>query len=123
GIDRRQFLGGVSVAAITAGSDRTGFAEASQGAAPRSGLLLHAADGQHIALSRGRDLTIQVDSHLTPDVRMSMVTEDLPPGVEIQVHLHEREDEIILIRAGSGVATLGDREVPVTAGAAIYAPQ
>ena len=54
---------------------------------------------------------------------MSMVTEDLPPGAEIQVHLHEREDEIIFIRMGRGMATLGDREVPVGPGATIYAPQ
>lgn len=54
---------------------------------------------------------------------MSMVTEDLPPGAEIFVHLHEREDEIIFIRMGRGIATLGDREVPVGPGATIYAPQ
>jgi mannose-6-phosphate isomerase-like protein (cupin superfamily) len=54
---------------------------------------------------------------------MSMVTEDLPPRAEIAVHLHEREDEIIFIRMGTGIATLGDREVPVGPGATVYAPQ
>jgi hypothetical protein len=39
------------------------------------------------------------------------------------VHLHQREDETIFIRMGSGIATLGDREIPVTAGAIIYVPQ
>jgi mannose-6-phosphate isomerase-like protein (cupin superfamily) len=84
---------------------------------------VHAGDGQHIPLAGGRALTIKVDSQQTPGVRMSMVTEDLPPGAEIRVHLHQREDEIIFIRAGAGLATLGDREVPVGTGATVYVPQ
>jgi hypothetical protein len=39
------------------------------------------------------------------------------------VHLHQREDDTIFIRMGSGLATLGDRQIPVTAGAIIYVPQ
>jgi mannose-6-phosphate isomerase-like protein (cupin superfamily) len=54
---------------------------------------------------------------------MSMIAEDLPPSSEIRVHLHQREDEIIFIRMGTGIATLGDREIPVGPGATIYVPQ
>ena len=43
--------------------------------------------------------------------------------VGLKVHLHQHEDDIIFIRMGTGVATLGDREVPVAAGATIYVPQ
>lgn len=68
-------------------------------------------------------MTVKIDSHLMPGVRMSMVTEDLPPGSAIRVHLHQHEDEIIVIRTGSGIATLGDREVAVAAGAILYVPQ
>ena len=123
GLDRRQFLSGVSVAAIAGIPFGVWPTESEQGAALWTGTILHAADGQRIPLAGGRELTIKVDSQLTPGVRMSMVTEDLPPGAEIQVHLHEREDEIIFIRMGRGMATLGDREVPVGPGATIYAPQ
>lgn len=123
GLDRRQFLSGVSVAAIAGIPFGVLPTESEQGAALWTGTILHAADGQRIPLAGGRELTIKVDSQLTPGVRMSMVTEDLPPGAEIQVHLHEREDEIIFIRMGRGMATLGDREVPVGPGATIYAPQ
>lgn len=123
GLDRRQFLSGASLAAMAGIPLGLVPAEAEQGAAPWTGTILHAADGQHIPLAGGRELTIKVDSQLTPNVRMSMVTEDLPPGSEIQVHLHEREDEIIFIRMGSGIATLGEREVPVGPGATIYAPR
>jgi uncharacterized cupin superfamily protein len=48
-----------------------------------------------------------------------MVTEDLPPDSAIRVHLHQHEDEIIVIRMGSGIATLGDDEVAVAAGAVV----
>lgn len=95
GLDRRQFLSGVSLAAAVSTPLRPVPAELAQPA----------------------------DSQQTPGVRMSMVSEDLPPGAEIEVHLHEREDEIIFIRTGRGMATLGDREVPVAAGATICAPQ
>jgi hypothetical protein len=47
--------------------------------------ILHAGDGQHILLSGGREMTIKVDSQLTPAVRM--ITEDVPPAAEIRVHL------------------------------------
>lgn len=52
-----------------------------------------------------------------------MIAEDLPPHTEIRVHLHRFEDEIILIRTGTGVATLGDREVPVAPGSTVYVPR
>ena len=119
GLDRRQFLSGATLAAMAGVPVR----ESAQGAAPWAGAILHAADGQRIPLAGGRELTIKVDSQLTRGVRMSMVTEDLPPGAEVLVHLHEREDEIIFIRTGHGIATLGDRQVPVGPGATIYAPQ
>jgi mannose-6-phosphate isomerase-like protein (cupin superfamily) len=121
--NRRQFLSGASLTAITAIPSRALPSESSHGVASWKGTVLHAEDGQHIPLAGGRQLTIKVDSELTPGVRMSMVTEDLPPGAEILVHLHQREDEIIFIRMGRGMATLGDREVAVGPGAMVYVPQ
>lgn len=89
-----------------------------------SGAVIHAGEGQAIPPTPdGRLVTVKVDSQLMPGVRMSMVTEDLPPNSAIRVHLHQREDEIIFIRMGSGIATLGDREVAVSAGAIVYVPQ
>jgi mannose-6-phosphate isomerase-like protein (cupin superfamily) len=123
GLGRRKFLSGVSLAAMAGIPVRALSAKSAQVAAPWTGAILHAPDGQRITLAGGRELTIKIDSEQTPGVRMSMVTEDLPPGSEIRVHLHEREDEIIFIRMGRGIATLGDREVAVAPGATIYAPQ
>jgi mannose-6-phosphate isomerase-like protein (cupin superfamily) len=121
---RREFIRRVTLVSVAgaAGLDRS--ARAAQLGHAGAGAVIQAREGQLIPPTRdGRQVTIKVDSELTAGVRMSMVTEDLPPNSEIRVHLHQREDEIIFIRMGSGVATLGDREVPVSAGATIYVPQ
>ena len=114
---------------------RFGLASASLAVAPAAagqsvpastsaGAILHEREGQAIpATPDGRRVTIKVDSQMTPGVRMSMITEDLPPNTEIRVHLHRYEDEIILIRTGTGIATLGNREVPVAPGSTVYVPQ
>jgi hypothetical protein len=78
GMDRRQFLSGVSVAAIAGIPFGVLPTESEQGAALWTGTILHAAVGQRIPLAGGRELTIKVDSQVTPGVRMSMVAEDLP---------------------------------------------
>jgi mannose-6-phosphate isomerase-like protein (cupin superfamily) len=121
--DRREFIRGVTVASI--GSAVALNAPARAAAQPRSGgAVVHAREGQLIPKTPdGRQVTVKIDSELMPGVRMSMVTEDLPPDSAIRVHLHQHEDEIIVIRMGSGIATLGDDEVAVAAGAIVYVPQ
>lgn len=89
-----------------------------------AGAVIHAREGQVIPPTPdGRQVIVKFDSQLMPGIRMSMITEDLPPKSAIRVHLHQREDEIIFIRMGSGIATLGDREVTVSAGSVVYVPQ
>ena len=122
-LGRRKFLRTVGFTAAAGIPASAVPAESGQGAAPWTGAIRHAPDGQRVTLSGGRELTIKVDSQLTPGVRMSMITEELPPTAAIRVHRHEREDEIIFIRMGRGIMTLGDREVPVGPGAAVYVPQ
>jgi mannose-6-phosphate isomerase-like protein (cupin superfamily) len=120
--DRREFIRGVTVASI---GSAVALHTAQAAAQPRSGgAIVHAREGQLIPKTPdGRQVTVTVDSELMPGVRMSMVTEDLPPDSAIRVHLHQHEDEIIVIRTGSGIATLGEREVAVAAGAIVYVPQ
>jgi mannose-6-phosphate isomerase-like protein (cupin superfamily) len=120
---RRTFLGGAGLSALAGIPALPATAEAVQAAAPWTGTILHAPDGQRIPLAGGREVTIKIDSQQTPGVRMSLIAEDLPPGSAIRVHLHEREDEIIFIRMGHGILTLGEREVPVGPGATVYVPQ
>src|SRR5512146_2374532 len=113
---RRQFIRGIGLASIAATVAPAAAFEPGQAATTWGGAILHAGEGQLIPPTPdGRQVTVKVDSQVTSGVRMSMITEDLPPNSEIRVHLHQHEDEIIFIRMGSGIATLGDRELPVTA--------
>lgn len=122
--DRRGFIRGVALGSIGGAVGLNATAAAALQAPVPAGAVIHAREGQVIPpTADGRQVTVKVDSQLMPGVRMSMITEDLPPKSEIRVHLHQREDEIIFIRMGSGVATLGDREVAVSAGAIVYVPQ
>ena len=122
--DRRGFIRGVTLASMGGAVALSATARAAMQAPVAAGAVIHAREGQVIPpTADGRQVTVKVDSHLMPGVRMSMITEDLPPNSAIRVHLHQREDEIIIIRMGSGVATLGDQEVTVTAGTIVYVPQ
>jgi mannose-6-phosphate isomerase-like protein (cupin superfamily) len=123
GVGRRTFVRGVGLASMAGILGRVSPAESAQVTKPSAGAILPASGGQRIQLAGERQLTIKVDSQLTPTVRMSMITEDLPANAEIRVHLHEREDELIFIRMGRGIATLGEREVEVGPGATVYVPQ
>lgn len=122
GVGRREFVRAIGVA--SAGAMVVPGAAAGQAGPTWTGTILHADDGLAIPPTPdGRKVRVKIDSQLTPGVRMSMIAEDLPPSSEIRVHLHQREDEIIFIRMGAGIATLGDQEVPVGPGATIYVPQ
>lgn len=121
--DRREFIRRLTVASIGSAAALKATAQATPEPRP-VGTIVHTQEGLLIPKTPdGRQVTIKLDSQAIPGVRMSMVTEDLPPSSEIRVHLHQHEDEIIVIRMGSGIATLGDREVAVQAGAIVYVPQ
>ena len=120
---RRRFIRRLTVGSLAGTAVLSGAARAAQTAAS-PGVIVHGNEGLKIpATPDGRVITIKIDSEQTPGLRMSMIAEDLPPKAEIRVHLHSNEDEIIFIRMGTGVATLGDREVPVAAGATVYVPR
>jgi mannose-6-phosphate isomerase-like protein (cupin superfamily) len=120
---RRRFIRRLTVGSLAGTAVLSGAARGAQTAAA-PGVIVHENEGLKIPPTPdGRVLTIKIDSEQTPGLRMSMIAEDLPPKSEIGVHLHSNEDEIIFIRMGTGVATLGDREVPVAAGDAVYVPQ
>jgi mannose-6-phosphate isomerase-like protein (cupin superfamily) len=57
----------------------------------------------------------------SPDLVMGY--EILSPGRTIQPHRHLVADEIIFVHTGTGTATVGDREAPISAGATVYIPR
>ena len=90
----------------------------------RRGFVL-GADGGELCLfgSRRSPVRIKVDSAKDAGATLSMITQDIAPGEGVPVHLHEREDEICLVRSGEGTALLGDERAPVKAGTVIFVPR
>ena len=68
-------------------------------------------------------MRIKIDSTKAEGATMSMVVSEVAPGANIPIHFHRQEDELIFIHTGSGLVTLGDRQVPSSTGAVLYAPR
>jgi mannose-6-phosphate isomerase-like protein (cupin superfamily) len=54
---------------------------------------------------------------------LAMGTEDVHPGSQIPVHVHDHAEEILFIYAGSARARIGDEEVEVGPETAIFVPK
>jgi quercetin dioxygenase-like cupin family protein len=99
---------------------------------PRSeGLILAASEGER-RVRRPRPgatagltapFILKVDERNGGSPDLVMGYEDIPPGQRIQPHQHLHADEIIFVHRGSGVATLGSREGPISAGSTVYIPR
>jgi mannose-6-phosphate isomerase-like protein (cupin superfamily) len=116
---RRAFLEAVAAAAAMAP-----MASPGQTPAPATGRAMAPEAGALYFVGEARDpVRIKVSRAGEPGAHLAMIVQEVSPGTVIPVHLHEREDEIILIQAGSGVAVLGDTESPVTAGSVLWVPK
>lgn len=89
------------------------------------GLVLQAHEGERRMRRSvgGAPFILKVDRRNGGSPDLVMGYEDLPPGYVIPPHRHLLADEIIFVHRGSGVARLGARESPVSAGATIYIPR
>lgn len=89
------------------------------------GLVLQAHEGERRVRrsAAGAPFILKVDRHNGGSPDLVMGYEDLPPGYVIPPHRHLLADEIIFVHQGSGAASLGGRESPVSAGATIYIPR
>jgi mannose-6-phosphate isomerase-like protein (cupin superfamily) len=65
---------------------------------------------------------IKVDRKNGNSPDLVVLYRDIEPGKAIAPHHHPSMGEILFVQRGSGVASLGSREAPVTAGATIYVP-
>jgi quercetin dioxygenase-like cupin family protein len=95
---------------------------AAPGGKPRPAVIA-AAEGERRLLRGTAPLYIKIDPVTTGSTRMIFGTSDLPPGDEIKVHRHLREDEIIYIVRGTARVQLGKTEYMAVAGATVYIPQ
>ncbi|HYH80582.1 MAG TPA: cupin domain-containing protein [Longimicrobium sp.] len=95
------------------------------------GLVLHAGEGERrvrrprpgSASTLTDPFILKVDRCNGGSTELVMGYEDLAPGQAINPHRHLLADEIIFVHRGSGVATLGTRETPVSAGGTVYIPR
>ena len=128
---RHRLLGPVIAATLTAGflsCTHAGSppAQVSEAAATTgTGLVLQADQGERrVRRTAGKGpFILKVDRQNGGSPDLVMGYEDIAPGAEIQPHTHLVADEILFVHRGSGVATLGQRESPVSAGATIYIPR
>ena len=99
-------------------------------ASPATGLILEESDGER-RLQRpppsgvaalATPFIIKVDRKNGGSPDLVMLYRDVEPGQAIAPHHHPFDGEILFIHRGRGLASLGSREVPVTAGATIYIP-
>jgi quercetin dioxygenase-like cupin family protein len=95
------------------------------------GLILQASEGER-RVRRPRPggtpgltapFILKVDGRNGGSPDLVMGYEDIPPGQAIQPHQHLLADEIIFVHRGSGIATLGSREGPISAGSTVYIPR
>jgi quercetin dioxygenase-like cupin family protein len=54
---------------------------------------------------------------------LAVVTQDLPPGTRINLHRHDRTEEVIFVHAGSGILTIDDQQFNVREGDTIRVPR
>jgi quercetin dioxygenase-like cupin family protein len=99
--------------------------------APGEGLILQAGEGER-RVRRPRlggppalqdPFILKVDRRNGGSPELMMGYEDIAPGQAIPPHRHLHADEIIFVHQGSGIASLGSREAPISAGATIYIPR
>ena len=82
-------------------------------------------DGERIKMKDvddPRGWRIQVDPQNTGSSRLSMGTQEIPPGGRIPVHLHEREEEILFFHEGAGEIEIGGETGPIRAGTSAFLP-
>jgi quercetin dioxygenase-like cupin family protein len=89
------------------------------------GLILQAHEGERRVRRApgGAPFILKVDRQNGGSPDLVMGYEDLPPGYVIPRHRHLLADEIIFVHQGRGVASLGERESAISAGATIYIPR
>ncbi|MFO0711863.1 MAG: cupin domain-containing protein [Sandaracinus sp.] len=66
-------------------------------------------------------IMLDTEGHGAENAALSIL--DGAPTVSVPAHAHDDSAEILLVDEGHGTLVLGDREIPVQAGARLYIPQ
>ncbi|MBI2178656.1 MAG: cupin domain-containing protein [Candidatus Tectomicrobia bacterium] len=82
-------------------------------------------DGERLHLrgvKMARGWRILADSRNTGSSRLGMGNQDIPAGGGIPVHLHDREEEILLFHEGRGELLIEGKAHPIEAGMSAFVP-
>jgi quercetin dioxygenase-like cupin family protein len=88
-----------------------------------AGLVVSDEEGEAV---RGRDgsAIVRIKVAKTQGAEsVSFLSESFRPGDELPVHKHSNEDEFIFLHRGSGLFTLGEKELPIKEGAFALVPK
>ncbi len=83
--------------------------------------ILAREEGEVLLDSKGRTTIVKV-SPRTGSHLLAMGTQDMPPGSGINVHRHDRTEEILYISEGTGTVSLGDERIPVEKDTTVWVP-
>ena len=89
----------------------------------QDGLILRAEEGERIVRRWGYPAIIKVDPRNGGSQQFVTITEVVPKGKSIPVHMHLHADEIVVLMQGSGIMTVGETSRPVEAGSMFFAPK
>lgn len=121
--NRRQFLklfGSASAASMIPYS----FLQAHNNEVFSEGFVLNADEHETYLIGpRKAPVTLVIDKRKNGINNISFCYEDIFPEDRIPVHKHLNEDELIFIQSGSGIFTLGDKEIEVKEGSAAFVPK
>lgn len=87
------------------------------------GWVVQADEGEEFMRRWGQPATMKLDRINGRSQHLVVGAEALAVGKAIPMHRHDNADEILLIRAGTGVAVFDHQRVPVKEGALIYIPR
>jgi quercetin dioxygenase-like cupin family protein len=121
--NRRQFLklfGSASAASMIPFS----FLQAHNNEVFSEGFVLNADEHETYLIGpRKAPVTLVIDKRKNGINNISFCYEDIFPEDRIPVHKHLNENELIFIQSGSGIFTLGDKEIEVKEGSAAFVPK
>jgi quercetin dioxygenase-like cupin family protein len=81
--------------------------------------VLRPDEGEKLADPRGGIIKVSPDAG---SQRISMVVQPLTTGKTIEVHMHERDEEVFFVHKGKGTVILDDKPSPVEEGSVVYIP-
>lgn len=121
---RRQFLKTIGISSFATSLPFAHLFAEERFKVQDEGFVVDAGEQEtYFIAGRQAPVTIVVDKKKRGVQSSSFCFEDIRPGDLIPVHKHLNEAEIIFIQQGSGLFTLGDKEVNVKEGSAAYVPQ